>query len=250
MMSNSAGIKQPDDSLRGRIAGGASTLVGIYQALMQSRVDYNLSKWNTVRASVTLATGFLIAIGGAASVLGQVLSDSQTVCGCIVAGLSLPMVIAALYLRWWGAKNLRRETHLQYHDEFPMYQIERLLGLHQPIPAEDWWLRAWPAKKPPDRAMFGHKHLTSDYGTDSYEKPVPPLAADGKGDDSGAPTLEPPKEPSIGTRDGDPVHDWVLRRTGEHKFLQMWTGIFSPVLVILVLGAVAFLLMGLLLIIF
>ena len=169
----------------------------VYGALMSSRIDFRVRIWETIRTAAVLATGTLAAIGG--------LLASGRVPQQLFPAVGVSLIIIGLCLAWWTFVNVKRESALQYHDEFPLYQIERELGLHEVIPEGMRW-------KPDAQYMFGRKHLSWQYG---YAQPGSPKP--------------------------DPVEDWVQGRLRQHQFLNFVIVGFGGIL-LLPMVVVAFIL--------
>jgi hypothetical protein len=169
-------------------------LLGIYSALNAVQLDYNERKWETVRSASLLTLGMLAAVGGLVS--RSDISHSRFALG--VMGLSL-MVFGTAIFRW-TRRNIYRESALQYHVEFPMYQIEKLLGVHQEIPESLRWL-------PDSKYIFGEKHLNYEFRA--------------------AIDMQNPKE--VKEQKESPVNAWVTRRLKYHEFRQT-VGIFTLIL--------------------
>ena len=110
----------------------AEDLRAAYAVLSSSRVDYNVRKWDAVR------TGSVVALGIFAATAGLLSRSSAPRAAYVAAAVTLP--ISALLLCWWTHQNIKTEARNQYSDEFSMYQIEKLLGLHEEIPPADRWL--------------------------------------------------------------------------------------------------------------
>jgi hypothetical protein len=121
-----------------------------YGVLSQARIDYNVRKWDVVRVASVFALGVFAASGGLLA------RDDAPRIGYLIAGPVL--VISAAILWWWARDGIRRESRLQYATEFSMYQIERQLGLHDSIPADDRWL-------PGQARLFGEKHTDWTFRT-------------------------------------------------------------------------------------
>lgn len=162
-------------------------LRSVYAALMTSRVDFRTRVWETIKIAATLAAGSLAGVGGVLA-SGRATTES-------FLGLGLALILIGGCLALWTYVNVKRESELQYYDEFPLYQIEKLLGLHDPIREYLRW-------KPDAPHMFGHKHLHWQYGY------------------AGAASLG-----------SDPVENWVKGRIATHKFVNS-TFVFVLILII------------------
>ncbi len=196
-------------------------LLAAYSALNDVQLDYNERKWETVRTTATLALGILAAVGGLAAAVGSVAAGVLTsiavaeirdltavqelilgiqpcVGGLVLLLLAVILVVAGYFLRNWTNQNIARESRLQYYTEFPMYQIEKLLGLHQQVPAGVRWYEASPY-------IFDRKHRDS-----SYRSTIPPV------------------------EQKDPMTTWVEGRLGQHQFkntIDVFTRIFFVVFI-------------------
>jgi hypothetical protein len=109
-----------------------AVLRDMYKVLSDSRIDYNVRKWDTIRTAALFALGVLAAVGGLLT-----RTAVPSVAYFIAAGV---LVLMAGVLWWWVRTSVTREAGLQYSVEFSMYQIEKLLGLHRRLRDEDRWL--------------------------------------------------------------------------------------------------------------
>jgi hypothetical protein len=119
----------------------------VYQTIAASRIDFRDRIWETIRTAALLALGILAAVGGIAA--GGVPQALYTILGAI-------LIIVGLYIYWWTRYNVRREQALLYHDEFTLFQIEKLLGLHERLSPDQRWKQNSPY-------MFSLKHLSPNY---------------------------------------------------------------------------------------
>jgi hypothetical protein len=127
-------------------------LLGIYSALNAVQLDYNERKWETVRTASLLTLGLLAGVGG---IVASDLANSRLVIG----GLGVFLLLIGTAIVMWTRHNMNRESSLQYHVEFPMYQIEKLLGVHEEVPESLRWF-------PSSRYIFGQKHLSYQFRAD------------------------------------------------------------------------------------
>jgi len=167
-------------------------LRAIYQAVTDNRIDLRKRIWDTMRTAGLLCTGSLAGIGGIAA------SEATQRQAYIALGTTL--IVVGIYLAFWVFRNVRREQGLLYHDEYALFQIERLLGLHRPIPERHRWL-------PRARHLFGNRHLDHEF------RCTPKHGAD-----------------------DDPVNDWVEGRLASQAFLHDIVFGFSGILVLPTLG--------------
>ena len=130
-----------------------STLTAVYQSLMSSRVDFRVRIWETIKTAGLLFGGTLAATGGIAARQGTPL--------WALGILGIGLIFFGGFLAWWSYVNVWREQRLQFYDEFAIYQIEELLGLHRKIPEEMQWLRhkSGTAPKKEYEYLFDNKHL-------------------------------------------------------------------------------------------
>jgi hypothetical protein len=176
---------QKPQSVHGGFA--PEVLTAIYTALNAVQLDYNERKWGTVRASSTLTLGVLAAIGGLAA--SDAASDKW-----VLRLLAVTLVALGSAIFWWARRNILRESALQYHAQFPMYQIEKLLGVHEKIPDNLRWL-------PNAEYIFGPKHLSYKFRSEI-----------------------------VGLKESDdPINDWVDGRLKHHMFIDTVGG-FSLIL--------------------
>lgn len=110
----------------------AAVLRDFYKVLSDSRIDYNVRKWDTIRTAALFALGVLAAVGGLLT-----RSSVPSAAYFIASGV---LVLMAGVLWWWVRTSVTREAGLQYSVEFSMYQVEKLLGLHRPLRPADRWL--------------------------------------------------------------------------------------------------------------
>lgn len=148
----------------------------VYQATMISRVDFRTRIWETIKTAALLSTGTLAGVGGIAA--------SNVTPKEYFAILGVLLIVIGIYLGFWTYYNVRREQALQYHDEFTLYQIEKLLGLHERIPEKFRW-------KPNAPSIFNRKHLSSTYRSKLVKR--------------------------VGA---DPVEEWVQGRLANQLFLK------------------------------
>lgn len=130
------------------------SLRAVYPALQSMQIDFSERKWETIRAASFLALGLLAAVGGLVS---QKLFQRWYV----YLILALTLVSVTILLARWTNRNIIRESQLQYHVEFSMFQIERLLGLHKEVPVSWRW-------HPEVKHIFGTKHL--DYRFHAHDQ--------------------------------------------------------------------------------
>lgn len=107
----------------------------VYQALMTSRIDFRGRIWETIKTVALLFTGMLAATGGIAA--------RQGTPWWILGGLGVVLMVLGGGLALWNHFNALREQTHQYHDEFSLYQIEKLLGLHNEIDPASQWLTGY-----------------------------------------------------------------------------------------------------------
>jgi hypothetical protein len=180
--------RQPEDHLL-NVAAHEQALYVAYSSLSDSRIDYNVRKWDTIRAASIIALGVLAAVAGLLS------RNSISRVAAVVAAVSLPVSAGLLWL--WARTSITREAGLQYADEFSMYQIERLLGLHREIGEEDRWLPGY-------GFLFGEKHREPEYMT--HGSSTPP--------------------------DRQDLAWWIGQKTGSQSFLNRVDSLFGVFLVI------------------
>lgn len=181
-------------------------LLHVYAELNATRLDYNERKWETVKSSSVLVLGLLAAVGGLAQ------SDKVKVeNGFLFLGLTTLFVGYWVYR--WTLGNLKRESELQYHVEFPMYQIERMIGLHGVIPRDQRWLQT------ADR-LFGEKHTSALFGVDDRFRTTM----------GGGEQREENADRAI--------HAWVQARLSHHRFVDTVGG--YSLLLLVACGAFGF----------
>jgi hypothetical protein len=128
-------------------------LRAVYPALQSMQIDFSERKWETVRAASFLALGLLAAVGGIAA-------QARFQRWYVLAVLAVTLLAVGFLLGRWVRSNVIRESKLQFHVEFSMYQIEKLLGLHEPIPPPWRW-------HPKAEYVFGRKHLEYSFNADA-----------------------------------------------------------------------------------
>lgn len=125
----------------------------VYKATQDSRIDFRVRIWETIKTSILLSAGLFAVAGGIWS------HDRVTPWILILYGVAL--VVLGLWLGRWTYANTMREQSLQFYDEFTLFQIEKLLGLHQKIKEDSRWMRkednGW--QKEEAEHMFDWKHL-------------------------------------------------------------------------------------------
>jgi len=134
-------------------------LRAVYQATQDTRLDFRGRIWDTIKTSATLVAGLLVA---AAAVI--VRRDETDPVLLISFGCLLIVVGASTGV--WNYLNAQEEQKHQLKQEFVLYQIERLLGLHQEIVKDD----RWPKQTSEYRYMFEAKHLGGEEVAQIFEK--------------------------------------------------------------------------------
>lgn len=207
-MPSRAGSYRPMQEIE-RVPGERLTndqLLHVYAELNATRLDYNERKWETVKSSSVLVLGLLAAVGGLAQ-SEKIKAEN----GFLFLGLTT--IFVGYWVYRWTLGNLKRESELQYHVEFPMYQIERMIGLHGVIPREQRWLQT------ADR-LFGGKHTSVLFGVDEHFR-----ATMGGSDQRG--------------EDADrAIHAWVQARLSHHRFVDTVGG--YSLLLLVACGAFGF----------
>ncbi len=126
------------------------TLIAMYTALSNERIDYSVRKWEIIRTGSVFFLGVLAVVGGLLS-RGAVPWEAY-------GAASVGLLLAAGTLWWWVRGSISREARLQYSVEFSMYQIEKLLGLHSEVEPLNAWLLGTPY-------IYEQRHLDPKYGT-------------------------------------------------------------------------------------
>ncbi len=119
--------------------------LAIYKTLNDSRIDYNVRKWETLRTTSIIVFGMLTGIIASAT---TEFARKQIV----FIMLGALAIITGVSISIWTYMNLRRETENQYFNDFSMFQIEKILGMHQKLKPNESWLPNFPY-------MFGDLHL-------------------------------------------------------------------------------------------
>jgi len=145
-----------------------------YKVASSSRNDFRTRTWETIRTSALLETGALAASGG---VLAANFIPEKSV---LLLGVLL--ILLGAYLSCWTYWNVRREQGLLYQEEFAMYQIEKILGLHMNLSEDMKW-------HPNIDKIFAQKH------TDCNFKCAPPKYSC-----------------------GDPIADWAEGKLEKQSF--------------------------------
>ena len=157
-----------------------------YQVAAESRNDYRTRIWETLKIAALIATGSLAGVGG---ILAGKIIPNQLV---VIPGIWL--IILGFYLTYWTYSNVKREQGLLYQDEFTLYQIEKLLCLHESTPEEYRWM-------PDAPNIFAQKHVDYSY-----------------------------KFKKVEIEETDPVVKWSNRKLSEQYFLKQiligFSGIF------------------------
>lgn len=136
--------------------GGQDNLRTVYQALMASRIDFTTRIWETLKVGAMLDTATLAGFGG--------LFASDKIVATLYPYVGIGLIVMAFFIPAWVLKNVRREQALLFDDEFSMYQIEKVWGLHASIPQALRWKQDAPF-------MFVKKHLSPEYKCSTVAEP-------------------------------------------------------------------------------
>lgn len=134
-----------------------------YSVLSAARIAYDVRKMDVVRTSSI----FVLAVFAASA--GLLAQEKPPAAVDIASGCLL--VVSPLLFGWWAREGIRREARLQYKVEFSMYQIERLLGLHQAIDESERWL-------PEQPTIFGATNVSWEHLTSTPSSPAPATGRD------------------------------------------------------------------------
>ena len=105
----------------------------VYAETMKSRLDFRGRIWSTVQFGAFMAGGTLAFAGAVvAHTDGHVL---------VLVFVGILLLAEAHLLGRWTQDNCAREHRLQIADEYTLFQIEKLWGLHAPIPEAWRWIK-------------------------------------------------------------------------------------------------------------
>lgn len=133
-------------------------LRAIYQATQDARLDSRGRIWDTMKISATLVAGLLV-VAGAAYVRKDGIAPN------LLAWFGGSLMVVGIGTGIWNFFNALEEQREQAKAEFTLFQIERLLGLHDEISPSDRWPN--PQSKYP--YMFHASHMGAKVTAPFYE---------------------------------------------------------------------------------